>query len=266
MSSLQIFNSPKFGQVRSVIIDGKTYFVAIDIATALGYKNTRDAINRHCKGVVKHDGVTFNGGTPSLIPEGDIYRLAAKSELPGADLFERWIFDTVLPQIHHTGGYIPQDNTDTDADILAKALLIAQKTIENKDKLLTQAEFENKQKDQVIGELQPRADYTDNILKNTGLVTISQIAKDYGMSGNKMNEKLHGLGVQFKQSGQWLLYSKYHDKGYTHSETIPITRTDGRKDVKMNTKWTQKGRLFLYNLLKENGILPVIEQINERVS
>lgn len=117
----------------------------------------------------------------------------------------------------------------------------------------------NKQKDQLIGELKPRADYTDSILKNPGLVTITQIAKDYGMSGTKMNDQLHELGVQYKQSEQWLLYSKHHDKGYTHSETIPITRSDGRKDVRMNTKWTQKGRLFLYNLLKENGILPIIE-------
>lgn len=75
-----------------------------------------------------------------------------------------------------------------------------------------------------------------------------------------MNKLLHSLKVQYKESGQWLLYSKYHDKGYTHSQTTPITHSDGRKDVVMNTKWTQKGRLFLYKLLKENGVLPVIEQ------
>ena len=119
----------------------------------------------------------------------------------------------------------------------------------------------NKQKDQLIGELKPRADYTDNILKNTGLVTITQISKDYGMTAHEMNVMLHDLKIQYKQSDQWLLYASHHDKGYTHSETIPITRSDGRKDVKMNTKWTQKGRLFLYNLLKGNNILPVIENM-----
>lgn len=113
---------------------------------------------------------------------------------------------------------------------------------------------------QLIGELKPRADYTDRILKNTGLVTITQIAKDYGMSGQAMNDLLHDLRVQYKQSGQWLLYREHHGKGYTHSETIDITRSDGRPDIKMNTKWTQKGRLFLYNLLKENGIFPTIEK------
>ena len=113
---------------------------------------------------------------------------------------------------------------------------------------------------QVIGELKPKADYTDKILKNKGLVTITQIAKDYGMSGREMNDLLHELGVQYKQSKQWLLYADYHSKGYTQSETFEITRTDGSPDVVMNTKWTQKGRLFLYNLLKENEVLPVIEQ------
>lgn len=117
----------------------------------------------------------------------------------------------------------------------------------------------NKQKDQLIGELKPRADYTDNILKNTGLVTITQISKDYGMTAQEMNALLHELKIQYKQSYQWLLYANHHNKGYTHSETIPIVRTDGRKDIKMNTKWTQKGRLFLYNLLKDNDVLPTIE-------
>ncbi len=113
---------------------------------------------------------------------------------------------------------------------------------------------------QVIGELKPKADYTDKILKSKGTVTMQQISKDYGMSATAMNRMLHQLGVQYKQSGQWLLYSKHHGKGYTHSETIDITRTDGRPDVTMHTKWTQKGRLFLYNLLKENDTLPMIER------
>jgi Rha family phage regulatory protein len=115
-------------------------------------------------------------------------------------------------------------------------------------------------KDQIIGELKPKADYTDSILRNKGLVNAGQIAKDYGMSATMLNKELHDLKVQYKQGEQWLLYRKYHDKGYTHSTTIDITRSDGRADIKMNTKWTQKGRLFIYNLLKQEGILPVIER------
>lgn len=114
--------------------------------------------------------------------------------------------------------------------------------------------------EQQYKELKPKADYVDTILKNKGLVTIGQIAKDYGMSAQQMNKLLHDLDIQYKQSGQWLLYSKFHASGYTHSETVDIKRKDGRPDVKMNTKWTQKGRLFLYDRLKNEGIVPMIER------
>ncbi|MBB5148215.1 phage antirepressor KilAC domain-containing protein [Ureibacillus thermosphaericus] len=137
--------------------------------------------------------------------------------------------------------------------IVKRAYEILQRKVE---KLTTQ----NLMLEQQVNELKPKADYVDTILKNKGLVTITQIAKDYGMSGTKMNELLHELKVQYKQSGQWLLYAKYQNKGYTHSDTVPITRKDGTPDIKMNTKWTQKGRLFLYDLLKRNGILPMIER------
>ncbi len=120
--------------------------------------------------------------------------------------------------------------------------------------------LETNAKTQIINELKPKADYTDAILRNKGLVTITQIAKDYGMSGQAMNDLLHELKIQYKQSEQWLLYREYQDKGYTHSETIPITRRSGFTDITMQTKWTQKGRLFIYGLLKGRGILPVIEK------
>ncbi len=137
--------------------------------------------------------------------------------------------------------------------VMARALKLANDRIENLKVIV------NTQK-QLIGELQSKANYVDIILKNRGLVTITQIAKDYGYSGQKMNQLLHDYGVQYKQSGQWLLYSDYHDKGYTHSFTVDITHKDGTQDVKMETKWTQKGRLFIYELLKSNGVLPVVER------
>lgn len=131
--------------------------------------------------------------------------------------------------------------------------------------LTEKLELENKVKDQRISELEPKADYCDIILQSKGLSTINSIAKDYGMSGRSLNEKLHELGVQYKQGDIWLLYYKYQDKGYTQSQTIDIERSNGRPDIVMHTKWTQKGRLFLYELLKTNGILPMIERkLNER--
>lgn len=137
--------------------------------------------------------------------------------------------------------------------IMARALKIA----EGKLNIL---QLENTQQKQLIGELKPKADYLDQILQSKALVTITAIAKDYGMSAKTLNKKLHELKVQFKQGHQWFLYSQYHNCGYTHSETVEYVHKNGTKDVTMNTKWTQKGRLFLYELLKKNGIVPIIEK------
>lgn len=137
--------------------------------------------------------------------------------------------------------------------IMARALKIADDTIKR-------LSFENKIKDQQIGEMKPKVDYVDMILKNKSLLTTTQISKDYGMSAVVMNSKLHDLGIQFKQSDQWLLYSKHHNKGYTSSYVLDLIGANGSPYTKMSTKWTQKGRLFLYELLKDNGILPTIER------
>ena len=150
---------------------------------------------------------------------------------------------------------------NTPEQVFARALKMADQTIAKLKDSVKSLSTEVNMKNQIIGELKPKADYYDEILNNPGLVTITQIAKDYGMSGKRMNEILHNLGIQYEQSDQWLLYSKYHGMGYTHSKTVDIVRSDGRPDVKMNTKWSQKGRIFLYETLKENGILPVIEQV-----
>ena len=144
--------------------------------------------------------------------------------------------------------------------VMNRALEYSRKQVKALLQTNEKLELENKMKDQQLNELKPKADYYDQILQSKSLVLISQIAKDYGYGAPTMNKKLHELGVQYKQGGQWLLYSKYQNKGYTHSRTINITRSDGRSDVRMQTEWTQKGRLFLYELLKKNGILPIIEQ------
>ena len=256
MKSLQIFKNNEFGEIRTVLIGDKPYFVGIDIAKALGYKNPNKAINDHCRSITKWDIPHPQSKTKSIemncIPESDFYRLVVNSELPSAEKFETWVFDEVLPSIRKHGGYLTPQKIE-------EVLLNPDTIIQLATRLKEEQEL-NKKQQQIIGELKPKADYTDRILKNKGLVTITQIAKDYGMSGQAMNELLHKLRVQYKQSGQWLLYKEHHGKGYTHSETIDITRSDGSPDIKMNTKWTQKGRLFLYNLLKDNDIFPDIEK------
>ena len=137
--------------------------------------------------------------------------------------------------------------------VMARALRIADKTINT-------LKLENAQQNQIIKELKPKADYTDRILKNKSLVTTTAIAKDYGMSATTFNKILHELKIQYKLGSQWFLYTNYQDKGYTSSETVEFTRSNGMTDIAMTTKWTQKGRLFLYDELKRAGILPQIEQ------
>ncbi|MCC2528853.1 phage antirepressor KilAC domain-containing protein [Bacillus inaquosorum] len=141
---------------------------------------------------------------------------------------------------------------------LPEALRLAADLAEKNEYLL----LENAQKNQMINELQPKASYYDLVLQNKSLLSISKIAKDYGMSGTKMNKLLHELGIQYKQGDCWLLYQKYADKGYTQSKTHAI---DSDKS-KLHTYWTQKGRLFIYETLKnKKGILPIIER-EERAS
>lgn len=256
MSEIKVFEKEEFGEIRTAEINNKPYFCGSDIAKALGYANANDAVSRHCRAIVKHD-TPISGKIQAInfISEGDVYRLITHSKLPSAEKFESWVFDEVLPSIRKHGMYAT-DELLRNPDLLIQVATALKEEREKNVKL----ETEVKVKDQLIGELKPKADYVDTILQNKGLVTITQIAKDYGMSGQAMNELLHTLKVQYKQSGQWLLYSKYHDMGYTHSETVDIKHKDGTPDVRMNTKWTQKGRLFLYELLKSNGFLPLIEQ------
>ncbi|HAU5169805.1 TPA: hypothetical protein UN286_004102 [Clostridioides difficile] len=114
MNNLQIFEKLEFGQIRMAEIDNKPYFVGKDVAKSLGYKNTNDAILRHCKGVVKHEGFKINGIKIALITEGDVYRLIVGSNLPNAEKFESWVFDEVLPTIRQTGQYQAQQHVITE--------------------------------------------------------------------------------------------------------------------------------------------------------
>lgn len=167
--------------------------------------------------------------------------------------------EDTLKKVKETGAYVEDitiENVILNPDFGIK-LLTELKIKKEKIKTL---EVTNKQQEQLIGELKPKADYTDTILQSKALVNINQIAKDYGMSARQMNKILAEKNIQYKQGNQWLLYKKYHDKGYTSSETVNIERKDGTPDVIMRTKWTQKGRLFIYDLLKSDGIIPLIER------
>lgn len=229
----------------------------------MGYTNTRDALNRHVDDEDKKNLTSRNTTLENLpnrgltaVNESGLYSLIFSSKLDSAKRFKRWVTSEVLPAIRKHGIYA----TDN----------VIEQTIQDPDYIITVLTEFKKEKErrmllqQQVGELKPKADYYDQILKSKKLITVNAIAKDYGMSAQALNKILHDLKVQFKQSGQWLLYAKYHDKGYTHSEPHRYVKKDGTEDFSLHTKWTQKGRIFLYYLLKENGILPTIEKMNLR--
>lgn len=255
MNDLQVFNNPEFGEIRTVTIESEVWFVGRDVGLILGYNEPHKAIPRH---VDSEDGMkrpipSVSGAQETwLVNESGLYSLILSSKLPTAKKFKRWVTSEVLPSIRKHGAYM------TPAT-LEDAILNPDGAI----RLLTALKDEqakSRQLEAVNAELAPKAAYADRVLSCKDLFTITQIAKDYGMSGVQFNKLLRGLGVQYPQNGQWLLYAKHQNKGYTHSETIEYTRSDGTISTKMNTKWTQAGRQFLYELLKKKRILPQIEQ------
>lgn len=254
MNELQVFKNAEFGSVRTTVIDGEPFFVGKDVAEILGYSNSRDVISKHVdeedKGVAKCD--TLGGMQElTLINESGLYSLILRSQLPKARQFKRWVTAEILPAIRRHGMYAIDEILE-NPDLAIEALTQLKEERRKRKALELTAAVQKQQ----IAELSPKASYYDLILQNRNTVPVTQIAKDYGMSGRKFNELLHDLGVQYRFRKTWLLYQHYADLGYTQSKTFAI---DAEKSV-MHTYWTQKGRLFLYDLLKGEGILPLIEQ------
>ena len=256
---LQIFKNEQFGQVRMVEIEGQPWLVGKDVAEILGYAKPLDAISRHVDedDSVKY-GLTDNLGRTQntiIINESGLYSLILSSKLPQAKEFKRWVTSEVLPSIRKHGMYATdQLLNDPDLAIAAFQALKAERT---KSKEL---EVQNSKLQSELDEMKPKADYVDVMLANKGLISTTAIAKNYGESAKKFNLRLKDLGIIFKQGKVWLPYAKYHTKGYVHIEPHPITHKNGIPDVSLHTKWTVKGHFFLYEILKDNGILPLIER------
>lgn len=251
---LQVFNSTEFGSVRTATVNGEVMFVGKDIADILEYTNTAKAIRDHVDEEDKlTERIVLSGQNREVIfiNESGLYSLILSSKMPKAKEFKRWVTSEVLPSIRKHGVYAI-DEVLANPDILINALQELKKEREEKLALKYLSLIQKQQ----ISELQPKASYYDLILQNTNTVPITQIAKDYGMSGRGFNALLHELGVQYKFRKTWLLYQQYADCGYTQSRTHQI---DENRSV-MHTYWTQKGRIFIYELLKDEGILPLIEQ------
>ena len=253
---LQIYKNAELGSVRTAVIGDEPFFVGKDVAEILGYSNPQKALRDHVDEEDKtlNDSFTVNGTKGVLINESGLYSLILRSQLPKAQKFKRWVTSEILPSIRRHGMYA------TDELIANPDLAIAAFTAlkEEREKRLALEEVAAVQKQQ-IAEMQPKATYYDVVLRCKDAVNISVIAKHYGWSAQKMNEYLHQKGIQYKQSDIWLLYQKYAGCGYTKTNTHIYEDSCGKEHTKVHTKWTQKGRLFIYSLLKADGIVPQIE-------
>lgn len=276
-----IFKNDEFGSFRSVQIDGEPYFVGKDIAEILGYKNTKDALSSHVDDEDKRllqrsEFATIENHIPkevfpvdfvqgdipnrglTIINESGLYSLIISSKLPSAKRFKHWITSEVLPAIRKHGVYAMDELLENPDTLIAALQSLKEERKKNKalqDTVAVQT--------QQIAEMQPKASYYDLVLNCKDLVPISVIAKDYGWSANKLNGYLNDKGIQYKQGNVWLLYQKYSRSGYTNTKTYSHPGSDGDIHTSVHTYWTQAGLLFLYNVLKEDGIFPTIERENK---
>ena len=233
----QIFKNEEFGQIRTCTMNGETYFVGKDVASALGYKNTMDALMRHVDDEDKQtSGFTMGSHRYSMtvVNESGLYSLILSSKLDSARRFKRWVTGEILPAIRKNGHYELEQRT---------------RKLENRNTLL----------EEISAQQKPLTDYARHILSSTQTVTITQIAQDYGFTAVRFNELLKHLHIQHKVGGQWILYAPHIGKGYVQSFSSYFVQPDGEVQVKLHTRWTQGGRLFLYEELKKAGILPLIE-------
>ena len=278
MSEVQIFKSEQFGEIRTAGTADNPMFCLSDVCKVLELDQPSRVKSRLNMGGVTSIKVgvqtgTKKDGTPSIqemdmtfINETNLYKVIMRSDKPQAEPFQDWVCGEVLPEIRKNGGYI-NANGMSDDEIMAKALEIAHKTIERKalenkelKKENVRLESENVQLAIENQELRHDKNYLDLIMRSKALLTISQIAQDYGMSGKAMNKQLAAMGIQYSCNGQWILYARYKDCGYVSSRSIDITRADGRPDVVLHTEWTQAGRKFLYEELKKHEIIPMLER------
>ncbi len=258
MSEIQTFKSPDFGEIRTAEVNGEPYFVGKDVAEILGYERPTKAISDHVDKedrdeVPIQDSIGRMQNTP-VINESGLYSLILSSKLPTAKKFKRWVTSEVLPAIRKHGLYAADDLLD-DPDLAIQAFTALKEERQKRRELESTVAVQTQQ----IAELKPKASYYDVVLNCKDLLSVTEIAKDYGKTANWLNAWLHEKGVQFKQGKVWLLYAKYAEQGYTNTKTQTYNGKDGEVHTKVHTYWTQKGRLFIYDLLKSSGILPLIE-------
>lgn len=255
MSNIQIFKNREFGEIRTVEINNIVYLCLADVCRILELEQVSRVKTR-----LNQDGVTTSKVIDSLgreqnatfINESNLYKVIFQSRKPEAEKFTEWVTNEVLPTIRKHGMYATEQLLD-NPDLLIASLQELKKTREEKKQLQKEVEL-----------LEEDNKYLNEILKSKDTILVTVIANDYGMTAQAFNKKLHEMGVQHKIGGTWVLYERYKGEGFVHSKTTEYTKSDNTKGTKVNTEWTQKGRLFLYRKLKEEGIVPLIEQNSRR--
>ena len=244
-NELEIFKNEEFGEVRTLLINDKPYFCASDIAKVLGYSNTRDAISRHCKGVVKSDIPTNSGiQTVSFIPEGDIYRLIVKSKLPSAERFETWVMDEVLPTIRKHGAYMTNDvieRTLTDPDYLIQLATTLKE--ERQARLIAE---------QKIEEQRPLVEFANKVSNSSNLIDMGKMAKllkdeNINIGRNRLFEWLRKKDILMRNNTP---YQRYIDGGYFQVKESTFETPYGTK-TQQTTFVTGKGQIYITEKLRK---------------
>ncbi|MBT2579475.1 phage antirepressor KilAC domain-containing protein [Bacillus sp. ISL-8] len=261
MNQLQKFKNEIF-EVSAKFENGEALFDVEQVAKSLGFtqiKNNKTyirwtTINGYLKKYVSQDV-----GKGDLIPEPLVYKLAFKASNEIAEVFQDWLAIEVLPSIRKHGAYMTPNKISAllqDPDLIIGLA----NQLKHEQQIRQLAERKNLMLTQQIAENASKITYLDQILQSQDTVTVSQIAADYGLSAFRLNKILNDEKIQYKVNKQWLLYSKYQNKGYTKSQTVDVTHSDGSRTVKMNTRWTQKGRLFIHGILTRRGIIPEMDK------
>ena len=266
MNDIQVFSNEKFGQVRTVMQGGEPWFVAKDVCDALDIANVTVAVARldddeRSKFNLGRQGETFCVNEPGL------YSLVLGSRKKEAKDFKRWITHEVIPTIRKTGGYVHNSEVFIQnylpfADDTTKQLFrLTLDVVDKQNKQIASQQKEIAEKSSVIEEMTPKATYYDVILASPSLMTTTAIAKDFGLTANRLNKILQDHRIQFKQGKTWYLYDEFAKRGYAQSKTYSYKGKE-YPDWKAtwSTQWTQPGRRFIYELLKGMGILPIVER------
>ena len=268
-NKIKVFENAEFGSVRTVTINGEPWFVASDVCKALEINNVSMAISRLDDD--EKNTISLTEGIPgnpnkTIVNEPGLYSLVLSSRKPEAKAFKRWITHEVIPDIRQYGMYATSDfldkalgNPDNWIRMLTEYSAVKKENETLKLETVEQKAVIKSQNNQITL-MKPKATYYDLVLQTKNAVNITTIAKDYGLSAVTLNKKLHDYGVQYKQGGTWLLYQQHADKGYTKTRTGVYTNKAGEEYASVHTQWTQKGRMFIYEILKEHGILPKMEE------